>query len=174
MNIHLNVGENALMFGFPATGLAISLFCLQNSSKRSWKNYCYSHYAQFTSIEMRLEDLPKVQEETHIQICESKFGLFPLCLPSSQNHTGPLLFSLLKDLLHKRAQCLPCSTGPQDRISIQIPSYLPCLGSFETLFPQFVSDHIHSTTVVHDFTLKSFRLPWGPSFQTEVLPSKLH
>lgn len=106
---------------------------------------------------MRLQDLPKVQEETHIQICESKFGLFPLCLPSSQNHIGPLLFSLLKDLLHKWAQCLPCSTGPQDRISIQIPSYHGA-GQLWTLFPQFVSDHIHSTMVVHDFTLKSFHL----------------
>lgn len=43
------------------------------------------------------QDLPLPQEETHMQICESKFGLFPLCLQSTQNHTGPLLFSLFKE-----------------------------------------------------------------------------
>lgn len=113
---------------------------------------------------MRLQDLPKVQEETHIQICESKFGPFPLCLPSSQNHTGPLLFSLLKDLLHKRAQCLPCSTGPQDRISIQIPSYHGA-GQLWDTFPA-----VCLRSPVPWWCMTS---PSSLSTSHEVLPSKL-
>lgn len=141
MGVHLNVGENALMFGFPATGLAISLFHLQNGSKRSQKNYCYSHYSQFTSTKMShtwFQDLPRVQEETHMQIWEAKFGLFPLCLPSTQNHKNwpTSLFS---------SQGLFCTNGPNachaeaaQAFRTECPSsfHPPTeLGSFEVLFP---------------------------------------
>lgn len=104
------------------------------------------------------QDLPRPQKETHMQVCESKFGLFPLCLQSTQNHTGSLLFSLFTLFIFCTNEPNAFRVAQAFRTECPSSSYRTTeLGIFEILSPQF-EGHRYGTMVVHDFTLKSFHL----------------